>query len=136
VRHLEGETSCCGVTLGQCHALLELSFSDSSLTSLAAALDLDPSTLSRTVDGLVKTGWVERTPDATDRRAKLVAITEAGEACLGVASAARERLLGQIFGALSQQDRATLLRLLDILDDAARPLITSPAVPGTPMVPA
>jgi hypothetical protein len=53
-----------------------------------------------------------------------------------VASAARERLLGQIFGALSQEDRATLLRLLDILDDAARPLITSPAVPGAPVVPA
>jgi hypothetical protein len=27
-------------------------------------------------------------------------------------------------------------RCLDILDDAARLLITSPAVPGTPMVPA
>jgi hypothetical protein len=39
-----------------------------------------------------------------------------------VASAARERLLDQIFGALSQEDRATLLRLLDALDDAARPL--------------
>ena len=53
-----------------------------------------------------------------------------------MASAARERLLKQIFGALSQEDRATLLRLLDVLDDAARPLITSPGAPSTPMVPA
>jgi hypothetical protein len=29
-----------------------------------------------------------------------------------------------------------LLRLLDVLDAATRPLITSPAAPGTPMVPA
>jgi len=37
----------------QCHALLELAESEMSLSGLAAALDLDPSTLSRTVDGLV-----------------------------------------------------------------------------------
>ena len=80
VRHLEGETSCCGVTLGQCHAILELSFSDSSLTALAAALDLDTSTQSRTVDGLVKAGWVERTQDAGDRRAVRLALTAAGRA--------------------------------------------------------
>jgi hypothetical protein len=60
----------------------------------------------------------------------------AGEACLGVASAARERLLGQIFGTLSQEDRATLLRLLDVLDDATRPLIASPAAPSAQLVPA
>ena len=60
-----------------------------------------------------------------------------------MASAARERLLDQIFGALSQEDRATLLRLLDALDDAARPLddaarplSTSPAAASTPLVPA
>jgi len=43
-----------------------------------------------------------------------------------VAYATRERLLKQIFGALSQEDRATFLRLLDILDEAARPL-TAPS---------
>ena len=50
----------------------------------------------------------ERQPDLTDRRAKLVAITDAGKAGLDVANATRERLLTQIFGALSEADRATL----------------------------
>ena len=45
----------------------------------------------------------ERRPDPTDRRAKLVAITDAGEASLDVANATRERLLTQVFGALSRR---------------------------------
>src|SRR5215472_10386568 len=49
-------------------------------------------------------GLAERRPDASDRRAKLVVITDAGRACLGVAHATRDRLLTQIFGALSQED--------------------------------
>jgi hypothetical protein len=40
------------------------------------------------------------------------------------------------FGALSEADRAALLRLLDSLDEAAQQLIAAPAAPGTPVVPA
>ena len=65
-------------------------------------------------------------------RAKLVAITDAGEAGLDVANATRERLLTQIFGALSEADRATLLRLLDGLDEAAQRLISASAVQDVP----
>ena len=78
-------------------------------------------------DGLERLGLAERLPDPTDRRAKLVAITDAGEAGLDVANATRERLLRQIFGALSEADRATFLRLLDGLDEAARRLISTSA---------
>jgi hypothetical protein len=49
-----------------------------------------------------------------------------------VANAAVERLLKQVFGALSEADRATLLRLLDGLDEAARRLISAPATPDVP----
>jgi DNA-binding MarR family transcriptional regulator len=74
----------------------------------------------------------ERRPDPTDRRAKLVAITDAGLAGLDVANATRQRLLTHIFGALSEEDRATLLRLLDGLDAAAQQLIAAPAVSTAP----
>ena len=49
-------------------------------------------------------------------------ITDAGLAGLDVANATRQRLLTHIFGALDEADRATLLRLLDRLDDAAQQL--------------
>ena len=76
--------------------------------------------------------WPSAWPDPTDRRAKLVAITDAGEAGLDVANATRERLLKEIFGALSEADRATFLRLLDGLDEAAQRLISASATPDVP----
>ena len=75
----------------------------------------------------LRQGLAERRPDPTDRRAKLVAITDSGEAALDVANATRERLLKEIFGALSEADRETFLRLLDGLDEAARRLISASA---------
>ena len=50
-----------------------------------------------------------------------------------MANATRERLLKQIFGAMSEADRATFLRLLDGLDEAARRLISAPATPDMPV---
>ena len=85
---------------------------------LAVDFGLSPHSITDIIDGLERLGLAERRPDLTDRRAKLVAITEAGEAGLSVAKATRERLLKQIFGAMSDADRATLFRLLDSLDEA------------------
>jgi len=87
---------------------------------LAADFELSPHSITDIVDGLERLGLAERRPDPADRRAKLVAITEAGQAGLDVANATRERLLTQIFGALSEDDRVTLLRLLDRLDEGAQ----------------
>ena len=72
----------------------------------------------------------ERRPDPVDRRAKLVAITDAGRTALDAANATWERLLTQIFGSLSQADRETLLRLLGSLDEAAEQLIAAPGAPA------
>ena len=44
-----------------------------------------------------------------------------------MANAAWERLLTQIFGSLSEADRATLVRLLGRLDEAAQQLIAASA---------
>ena len=127
----------CGLSLARTKVLKRLAEQGPTRQStLAADFGLAPHSITDIVDALERQGLAERRPDATDRRAKLVAITDAGEACLEVASAARDRLLKQIFGALTQEDRATWLRLLDILDDAARPLTTSPAAADVPVVPA
>jgi DNA-binding MarR family transcriptional regulator len=94
---------------------------------LAADFGLSPHSITDIVDGLERLGMAERRPDPTDRRAKLVAITDAGEAGLEVANATRDRLLKEIFGVLSEPDRATFLRLLDGLDEAAQRLISASA---------
>src|SRR6201996_3184269 len=120
-RAVNDEMTGCGLSMARTKVLMRLRAQGPTRQSkLAAALGLAPHSITDIVDALERQGLAERRPDATDRRAKLVAITAAGESCLGVACATRERLLRQIFGALSQDDRGHLLRLLDSLDDAAR----------------
>jgi DNA-binding MarR family transcriptional regulator len=117
----------CGLSLARTKVLTRLHEQGPTRQSvLASAFDLSPHSITDIVDALERLGLVERRPDATDRRAKLVAITPAGESCLGVANATRERVLKQIFGALSEEDRATFLRLLGALDGATKP----PAIPA------
>jgi DNA-binding MarR family transcriptional regulator len=60
--------SCCGMTLTQTHALVEIGRAGYvSLKGLAYVLGLDKSTMSRTVDNLVKTGFVLRETDPGNR---------------------------------------------------------------------
>ena len=134
-RAVNEEMSECGLSMARTKVLMRIREQGPTQQSvLAANCALSPHSITDIVDALERQGLAARRPDAADRRAKLVAITDAGEACLGVASATRERLLKQIFGALSQEDRVTLVRLLDVLDDATRPPATSPPEPSTPVV--
>src|SRR4030042_5953427 len=55
------DAGCCGLTLAQCHTLLEVGLKgEVSLVDLAASFDLDTSTLSRMIQGLVVLGFVCR----------------------------------------------------------------------------
>jgi DNA-binding MarR family transcriptional regulator len=108
-----------GLSLARTKVLIRLGRASTRQSVLAAELGVAPHTITDIVDALERDGLAERLADPTDRRAKLVAMTAAGEAALAVASATRERLLKQIFGALDAQDRATMIRLLGALDAAA-----------------
>ena len=77
---LVAQTECCGVTPAQCHLLLEVEDAgEASVGELAESLELDASTLSRTVDGLVKAGFLRRREDPDNRRRQLVALDRAGK---------------------------------------------------------
>ena len=70
---------CCGLSLPQCHVLLELEArGTTSLVDLAERLELDKSTVSRTVEGLVELGIVVRTTNAEDRRYVALDLTTLG----------------------------------------------------------
>ena len=132
-RAVNDAMSGCGLSMARTKVLLRLREQGPvRQSSLAADFGLSPHSITDIVDGLERLGLAERRPDATDRRAKLVAITEAGQACLEVAVTAGDHALTQIFGALSGEDLATLLRLLDILDDAAGTLAAAPGCPAVP----
>lgn len=72
------------------------------LTRLAERANMTPQAMGELVDDLERLGYVERRPDPSDRRAKLVTLTRRGRACMRAAyeviagiEADLERLLGR-----------------------------------------
>jgi DNA-binding MarR family transcriptional regulator len=86
-------------------------------TTLAAAMDVVPRSITSFVDDLEHAGLVERRPDPTDRRATLVALTDAGREMLAAADAERRRRADDLLARLTDPERAELLRLLHVLAD-------------------
>jgi len=68
-----------GMSLTQFRILARLSEREHRATELAAALDIGKSTLTISVDSLVRRGFVERREAPADRRAIVLRITAAGE---------------------------------------------------------
>lgn len=110
VRQLAADTDCCGVTMTQCHALLELSLAELSLSQLAAELDLDASTMSRTVESLVQAGLVERKTDPADRRIARLTLTPAGRAKVASIDGQCNGYYGALFAEMSEDDRRAAAR--------------------------
>ncbi len=71
---------CCGVTIPQCHIIMELGDGvNPTISELAQVLGLDKSTISRTVEGLVTIGLIDREIPKSDRRFSRVSLTKQGK---------------------------------------------------------
>ena len=77
---LDGDSVCCGVTIAQCHVLLAVEGKEhTTITELAMELELDKSTLSRTIESLVVMGLVNREINTGNRRSQHIRLTAEGE---------------------------------------------------------
>ena len=98
---IENDLAPAGLTLGDYQVLVYLSEVDDEqmrMCDLAEMLQLSPSGLTRRLDGLVKSGWVERRSSELDRRVMLAALTDAGREQLAAAApghvaSVRERMI-------------------------------------------
>lgn len=98
---------CSGVSVAQCHALMEIEhLGQCSIGQLAANLNLDQSTLSRTVDSLVGLGLVQRTPNPADRRYMIVTLSEKGRETSRQINAANDDYYRRVFEAIPEAQRA------------------------------
>jgi len=102
------------LTVLQFEALLMLPHGEPGLpmSYLARQLRRTPRVMTGLVNRLVRLGLVTRADDPTDRRLVRVALTEAGQARLAEAEAARRQRLAEALGQLPEADRRALLRLL------------------------
>lgn len=99
-----------GMSFFRAKALRRIAARPSRMSELATVLGSDRPYLTLVVDDLVKRGLVERNPDPSDRRGKIVTVTAAGAA----AAARADAILSTpppALAALAADDLATLDRI-------------------------
>ena len=90
----------------------------SRLTELARAANMTPQAMGELVDELEELGYLERQPDPTDRRAKLIVLTDRGRACVATGVATIQGIEERIEAILGARGHAELRRLLSRLLEA------------------
>ncbi|WP_066364334.1 MarR family winged helix-turn-helix transcriptional regulator [Herbidospora mongoliensis] len=95
------------------HALEE----ERTQIQLAEIGDMDKTTMVVTVDALEQEGLAERRPSSTDRRARIIAVTERGAEVAAQSQRIADRVHREVLDALPADGAKTLVRLLTHLTE-------------------
>jgi DNA-binding MarR family transcriptional regulator len=100
---------------------------DATATALAAALGVQPQSLTRLLAELERQGLITRRPDASDRRQSLVAVTaEGSRLLLEEVGAQRARLASAMAAVLSPAEQEMLRLAAGLMDRLAAALEDAP----------
>jgi len=106
----------CSVSLPQCLILLELDeHGQMTMSQLAAALRLDHSTLSRTVEGLVRSKLIARLRDESDRRLVWVRLTDHGATTCTEIHRNNDAYCASVFENIPLSERTNILQAFESL---------------------
>ena len=117
---LNKQDGCCSeISLAQCHALVEIGRSETiSLKELSNILGLDISTMSRTVESLVKKEFVFRAPSEKDRRSIDIKLTDKGLTLFRDIESKMDEKFKNNFNQISIDDQLTVFNGLNIIIEA------------------
>lgn len=113
--YFQNVSSCCnGVTLAQCHTLLEIDGNEKiSVSKLATNLSLDKSTVSRTIEGLVKKGFIDRKIPSENRRTTQLQLTEEGTITCKNIHWNNDEFISEALKNLDEGEQSDFLRLFE-----------------------
>lgn len=115
----KSDASCCGVTITQCHAVVEIGRKGKiSLVDLAGLLGLDKSTMSRTINNLVESDLVLRDLDTENRRYVIIQLTENGKNVFQNIEASMNEYYKSIFNSIPENKRSQVMESLQLLTTA------------------
>lgn len=115
----ESGFSCCDITFTQCHALVEIGRAKTiSLNELADLLNLEDSTMSRTVNNLVTGELAKRDIAPQDRRYITISLTENGQKLFEKIENSMGNYYGDIFLQIPEAKRGQVLESLNLLLEA------------------
>lgn len=117
-RELAGELRPHGVAIGQWAVLLILWTRDGlSQAELARRVAIEPPTMVRTIDRMIRDGLVTQVKDPRDGRAVVIHLTDRGRALRDELIPLAAEVNRRALGSLDVGERATLLRLLRVVLD-------------------
>ncbi|MCK5146800.1 winged helix-turn-helix transcriptional regulator [bacterium] len=118
---------CCGVSVAQCHTLLALEeMEPCSLSVLAKELELDKSTVSRSIEGLVRIGLVHRKLDLENRRYTIQTLSEQGRLTVKKINEENNEFYNEMLNKLANKDKNSLiLGLTNLIDLLQKTIINS-----------
>ena len=115
------QEQCHDLTSSQCYTLLEIgTCGEVSLVELASSLNLDTSTLSRTVQSLVVLGMVNRTTNAKDRRFVKISLSERGKEIYEAIGRLYYDFITRVFAQIPARKHETVLESIGVFADAMK----------------
>jgi MarR family transcriptional regulator, transcriptional regulator for hemolysin len=99
---------------GHC-VLSTASTGDFTQRELAEAVGLDKTTMVVTIDELERAGLAERRLSAEDRRARIIAVTKAGEKCVATGQRVVEQIQEDVLASLPEDEREAFMSTLSTL---------------------
>lgn len=115
-KQLKSETECCGVTMSQCHLILEIgSRGDASIVELADILNVDTSTLSRNINGMVSLELADRVINPNDRRYVSVTLTDKGRRVYDSINSMCNSYYQKVFDYIPEENRLPVIESFSML---------------------
>ena len=116
---LKTDIECCGVTLAQCHIIVEIGNNgESSVIDLSNILGLDTSTLSRHINGMVNLGLVNRVLNPKDRRYVSITLTEQGQKVYQSIEDICNKKYEKVFKLIPKERHQDVLECFSLIADA------------------
>ena len=104
-----------GVSNRGYHVLATARTGEFTQKDLAEQIGLDKTTMVVTVDELEAKGLAERKPSSTDRRARVISVTKAGERTVAQGQKVIDRIQGDVLESLPAKERKVFLESLGSL---------------------
>lgn len=115
----KSDASCCGVSLTQCHAIVEIGRKEKiSLIDLAGILGLDKSTMSRTINSLVESDLAIRELDMENRRYVIIQLTEKGNNVFDNIEKSMDEYYKNIFDSIPENKKKQVMESIELLKKA------------------
>jgi len=114
-----------GLTMPQFSVLMQLHHKGPcGMSEISERFEVTPAAASQLVEKLVQAGYLERSEDPSDRRAKLLSLSPSGTQLIEQGIAERYRWMDDLVKTLSPEEQAKVSEALEILTRAAQSMET------------